>query len=331
MLRIHPLFLRLLLAAIAVIFICLLGFAGLGWAVWKRHPWLLAVLGDERLLRLRPVYLKTAAAMWPGDQDGDGFCDGLERFMEYDPQNPLDHPQFDLRCERDHIDAHGIGKSTTGFSAHNTLLLQPGEKITVRMRFNMHPELQGFAAGFALQISPSSHLQLAAPGGPLSSNALSLPCPKERILVFDLAIAPSTVPSPGAQPLALDDMMVPPVEEEVRITNPVTRELLGTLSVWCVWKLPPVPPKLDFILLQATLAMPGQTDQRYIQLNWPGLTAPADALVIEAARDPAGTEWFPMHISPPHVTEAGMCQFIGEGHYFGLLKFRVVPIRYFPP
>ncbi len=331
MLRIHPLLLRFLLAALTAIFICLLGFVGLGWAVWKRHPWLLTILGDERLLKLRPVYLKTAAALWPNDRDGDGFCDGLELFLEYDPRNPLDHPQFDLRCERDRIDAHGIGKSTTGFSAHNTLLLQPGEKITVRIRINIDSDFQGFATGFALQISPSSHLLLAAPSGPLSTNALLLPCPKERILVFDLAIAPGTAPSPGARPAVLDDMTIPPVEEEVRITNPVTGELLGTLSVWCVWKLPPVVPKLDFILLQAALAMPGQTDQRYIQLNWPALTTPADALVIEAARDPASTEWFPLHISPPHATEAGMCQFIGDGSYFGLLKFRVVPIRYFPP
>jgi hypothetical protein len=331
MLRTRPLFLRLLLAALAALFFCLLGFVGLGWAVWKRPDWLFTVIGEKRVLQLRPVYMKTAAALWPNDRDGDGFCDGLELFLEYDPQNPKDHPPFDLRCERDRIDANGIGKSSTGFSAHNTLLLQPGEKITVRMLFDMPPDRPDFAAGFQLHISPSSHLLLAKPSGRLSSQGLLLPCPKERILAFDLVIAPGTAPAPGAQPVVLGEMTVPPVEEEVSITNPITGELLGTLSVWCIWKLPPVTPKLDFIPLQAALAAPGQTNARYIQLNWPAPTTPADALVIEVQRDPGGTEWFPMHISPPNVTEAWMCQFLGEGYYFGLLKFRVVPIRYFPP
>ena len=95
---------RFTLAALGMVMFCLFAFVGFGWVVWRHWNWLEKVMDGDRENRIWEWYGHAAAGLAPWDSDGDGYCDGLELFLETDPQKsasrPAVNPRLACRYER---------------------------------------------------------------------------------------------------------------------------------------------------------------------------------------------------------------------------------------
>src|SRR5437868_4427758 len=90
-------FKRAIFAIAGMLFLCLVGYTGLGWTVWSRKEWLERFLSADRRADLQIHYARVMSAVFGDDSDGDGLRDGFELYCRTNPKDPAKHPDIYLR------------------------------------------------------------------------------------------------------------------------------------------------------------------------------------------------------------------------------------------
>lgn len=305
-------FFQLATAVAAAGLLCMLVYTGLGWAVWSSQPWLLRLLGKDTFGRWRTSYAEAAARLLPGDEDGDGVCDGLEFFYRTDPKVAAIHPRFTVLNSRDggREEARGV----YDIPMSRKLLVPWGAPFTAHCRLLVAGEEHTFPAGFSLCIRPPVPVAVALPGQPPQANVLTVPVSRNGEFSFDLLLLPWALQNPRTR-------------NALVLTDTSGGEIYSALWVTSIWPEPPVDPVVR--------AHEPTRHARYrtVDLHWPAVPASAEAILLES-REAAGTaEWHPLLILAGPETRATVAQKIG-----GLfvpqvqeLQYRVVPIHFEPP
>ncbi|HEY3901510.1 MAG TPA: thrombospondin type 3 repeat-containing protein [Chthoniobacter sp.] len=165
----------------------LLAFVGFGWAIQTNQYWLYSLLGDARIKRFYAGYAHTAEGLLPEDHDGDGVSDGVELWLGTNPLNSSLHPHFLVDC--------GTANSSppwTNFAKPRPCLLdlRPTERAALRgiVEIVDIPNDVGyrFPRTFQLRITPPKHVQIAQPGGELSTGPIVVPVTVDGSFMFDL-------------------------------------------------------------------------------------------------------------------------------------------------
>jgi len=319
-------FLRLALAVMGMAFLCAVGFGGLGWMVWVHPDLLPASLRSPRIVRL---YERVASALMPGDEDGDGVCDGLEIFHGYDPRDATSHPQTVLRSEEDQenwlydarnrIDINYPYPFPIGCS-----LFGPGERRRYDLRFSIDEnDMVGpVPDGFRVRIAVAPGWKVASAGGPTLSETVDVPVSRDGHLAVDVQ-GPET------------ELNAPNEEVDIVFSIPRTGEELAAFKMMSVWlqtertpAVKSVPPKE--IGAEIDPYHPGMMTSRAFRLSWAPVELPADGVVIEGARDNEKAEWHVISIYPARETFTAVAQTFSPDlskPYAGPIKFRVRPIH----
>lgn len=105
----HPL-LRIGLATLGMLLLCLLLFVGLGWMAALHRDWLEKVIAYRRIIRIYNWYAHIADHLAPQDSDGDGCSDGLELYTGMNPRNPLSTAWLDAEWLQPPLRSQFVGE-----------------------------------------------------------------------------------------------------------------------------------------------------------------------------------------------------------------------------
>jgi hypothetical protein len=316
--RFPPLLRRFILAALAMLLLIAALYIGLGWAIWTGRSWPKTLFGEYRCARLFSAYAQVMGSVFSGDRDGDGIRDGCEIFFGTDPTSPYDMPRTDLDyLEYNHADfvAFDLGVienrpfSDIPLGADpgdmGDVLLQPGERRRIHARIVMDGVLTPFASGSRVRLNPQPFTLVASPGGTPSSDSLLIPVETDGSISFDLCMPLQATAVPKARNSV-----------EVYAPVPIADKMVGYLRFRCAWLRQPLSP-----IVKLTSGEPWSG----AHLEWPPVIPPTEALMVEAARDEPGAEWFPIYVYPPTDTSCLIFYNLDKRTSVSL-KFRVVPM-----
>ncbi|HSI11192.1 MAG TPA: hypothetical protein VK961_04075 [Chthoniobacter sp.] len=310
--RYRSLFIRLGLAMVSVVLLCVLVYAGLGWVVWSSQPWLIGFLGKETFARWRTSYAEAATRLFPGDEDGDGVCDGLEFFYRTDPKISASHPHLTV------LNSRGGGREEAKASydipmAHK-LLVPWGAPMTAHCRLLVAGAEHSFPAHFSLHIRPPTPVAVALPGQPPRAKELIVPVNRNGEFSFDLQLLPWALQNPRSRTALM-------------FGNASWTDLYGTFWVTSIWPETPISPTVQ-------VNEPTRKDKyRLVGLHWPPVSSSAEAILLESREAVATAEWHPLLILAGPETNATVTQKV-EGLFAPQVKellYRVVPIHFEPP
>jgi hypothetical protein len=141
--------------------------------------------------------------------------------------------------------------------------------------------------------------------------------------------------------LAFDLLVSPNATSDLTIDQSIDIATLASgsqfqLKIRCIWPQAAMTPEVEDFPHLKTPRPPSQTKEmeHLVHLTWPASRPTDEAVIVEAARDADGAEWFPIHIYPSTSTEGVIAQqlwFSPLSTYSGPLKFRIVPVRFSPP
>jgi len=297
-------------------------YIGLGWAVWSDQIWLLAVVGADRFEHLHTAYGDVMATLLPGDQDGDGVSDGAELFLRTNPGSPRLHPPLGLHWERGGFIAYDTTDLTIGGPMDSfvfyDLLPQADRRVVLRGRVLLEDRHHSFPSGFQLRLTPPAHGQLALPGGVPSTSPLLVPVAADGTFAFELQVLE------GAD---VDAQL----REVITVDTATTTERLDEVGVRYLHSLSPPAPVA--IVESRPSGGDSRTHTSYgtcrtIHLQWLPGNPSALYLLLEAARDETGAEWFPIYLYPPATTTCSLSHLVEnlDYPYTGRLKFRITPL-----
>lgn len=316
---------RLGLSMLAMLFLLVGGYTGLGWLLHTQPRWLVSALGEDRLSRWFLAYARSLGTLFPKDSDGDGVADSVEEFFGTDPQNPENHPDLmavlatpgflDWSAGVTHFAYFGEGARVA------RVFVEPGERLRIRARLGFSDGPGVFSRGMSLRVTPRPPALVAVPGGVPSETPVRVPVDRDQIFEFDLLIPVNA------------DASHPFEEVLVGFENWVSTYSAGSLAFGVVRKKAPVActatemPHSDPLWKQAPQWLP---EGRVVRLSWPAQND-ADMLSVEATCDTSGRVWMPVALCG-HGQTGGVFSYLPDrSRRWGSPKFRVVPLEVPPP
>ena len=307
----RPLLLRFTLALLGMLLLMAVVFAGLGWMIARHDEWVVKNLGGERTKRVWNWYLGFMANLLPGDQDGDGVCDGAELFRGYDPRNPNDSPQFDALC-----------------LSRPEIIAYCGERLSTRWMQGLGVEGVRWPRGFRAVVRATEPVLLSKhDAGPPTRGPLLVPVNERGEVEFDVLAERAfwhmgVVVGRGTDANVQYPRQVPARFPGWRIPQPLPVSIDGG------------PPDTAFhrgVKWKGSKDV-GHTMRWVVPAGWTG------DYVIEAAREEDNGNWQPVLTATETETEAKFGRGIYDrdpwrffSGYTGPLKFRVVPVSATPP
>jgi len=300
------------------------GYVGVGWALWKAHPRVVKLSGKDHFHRWSMAYARSLGALFPKDTDGDGFADSLEMFLHSNPHDGNAYPEcqvHDLAWEN----AGFVLFAFDGFRVWPAIVLHPGERRRVCARAYMDEKVGAFSPGMKLILTPEAPGVIGLPGGTLSPSPLEVPVAADGLLVFDLSVPLVAVASRASMELA------------VAIQHPVSGYDVGSIGFGIASEESPRACAVDKVGNHVSDSWHGMVrvvaGEHIVLLRWPAGSDPA-LQMIEASRDESGVEWFPLGCCDPSNTSVMVSYDLEESdhrHHWGPMRFRVVSTGAPPP
>lgn len=320
----RSLLVRITLAVVGVLLFCVFVYGALGWAVWSCQPRLVNLLGKRRFNRWWLAYANATAALFPGDADGDGVCDGLEYFFQSDAHNPALHPRLGVSNRPGSL-AVPESRGDYFVEADDRLFVRNGTRQHLQCWMLIAGEPHPFPSGFQIRLNPSPLIALALPGGTPATGALLVPVARDGAISFDVLMRP-------------EHLAHPRLEETIAFTDASSTTRYASMRIKCIWEQGIIDPHVD---TAPRMRLPASGNRATfiketpdkVRLSWPTVVDSAEAVVVEAARDDAHEEWFPIIIYSATQESAAIVQ-RAEGLIPGHtepVKFRVVPVSFSPP
>lgn len=302
----RPFLLRFTLALLGMLLLMAVGFAVLGWMVSRHQDWAVRAIGSERKARLWDWYLGFMANVLPGDQDGDGVCDGAELFLGSDPRNPMSN-----------ADMHA------SYPSQRTIIAYCGDRMTTRwvMR-SYYVESVRWPTGFRAVVSADEPVLLPkGGGGSPTKGPLVVPMNARGEVEFDIM-------AEGA----FRDV-------HVEFSNAANNKSLGWMpAMFPGWRTVPIPASIE--------GGPARSPHNHVRwkgdvgisynndLKWVAPDGWTGAYVIEAAREEGDGSWRPVATVKSTATTWSIFEKpwdVSFPRYYGPLKFRVMPVSPTPP
>lgn len=325
--------LRFLLRAVSVMSGLLLlmacAYLGVGWAVLRKHTWVIRTVGDDRWFQLLEGYTGTLNAVFPNDVDGDGISDGREIAAGSDPRIPTDqtflfYPQG--------VQFYAHDSSAVGLEGHSQSrkmqILSPGERRTVSLRVQGLSTGPVFPKGFKVRIQPSSSSLVARNEGVPAATPIVVPVSTDGEFQFSLQ----------AQAGAIEkhDYMMGG-EEYLQVDNATTGQEVGQIPFRRAWRSQAIIPKVEPLQRsEATLVLRDQNivvverwnDFRTVRVSWPLLGESFSSYLLEAAGEEERAPWSQVEVYDDAQTSRIICQYLtfDQFPYRGPLKFRITPL-----
>ncbi len=319
--------LRFSLALVGMLLLCGTAYIGFGWVAWRHGEWLRPFFKDQTPENIRYYYQGVAIALFPGDMDGDGAMDGLEILWGTKLRVPeshditiqrLDHPEFDAFDLRSHSTSFQSGTN----APYEFFLPRINQRLRVRGEVKFDGYREPLPRGFQVRVTARPHWLLALPGGKLQDSALIVPVTHEgRSGIVDFEIQPTEGAFASTES-----------PTEISIDNPVTGMHLSNVEAKCLWPQPNlVLTTEDVPLNHAPVYVRDEGNPRVYRLQWPSAPLSAEAILVEAALDEDGAEWFPLSFYSVTDTVCFVVQHLWHSESPALgLKFRATPVRYSP-
>lgn len=306
----RPFLTRLVLATLGMLFLCLAGYAALGWVVKNEPRWLSGIMTGDRRNHLVQAYGRTLGRLFPTDTDGDGIADATERYLRWDHENPYESYVTDFI-----FDGGGFTCSHRESGDLGEFLFHPGERRRIRARLGVDREPAVYAEGTLLIVGAGSPGLICPPGEEPSTEEILIPVERDGSVAFDLVIPEDTMT---------------PAKGNVGSQHPQANFVGGfhylvahrRPPIPCTWKdVPPNDPSYETVSLEN---QPKGT--RTVRLTWQsaGTSGP---YYLEATRSVSAQDWFLVGECPATATTTDLFYRLYDyapGDQ-GPIRFRVVP------
>jgi hypothetical protein len=312
--------------------LCVAGVIGVGWAVRDPSPWLLEVVGRERVYRVHFAYARFMGAIWRRDGDGIGIPDSVRWYLQLGRMMvPMEAEFLDESSDRGFTAREFF---TNAFhERHWKFVVEPGERRHMHERIGIGGSRASFARGMRVLLTPQATMRatlprtmLSLPGGTPTGEPLLVPVAPDGTLDFDIVIPADAVNTHEQGSLG------------IRVDHAVAKRLsglyyFGSFAFGIGWRRPPIPFVAEEIPPDSSLRAVPPTDKLVkgplSALHWERLADPRGICLIEATRDPSGQVWYPVTIVPSGHSHADIIYWLTgfSAGATGPMRFRVTPIK----
>jgi len=283
------------------------------------------VISQERCNRLYESYERAMVAAFPGDQDGDGACDGLEMYLGYNPRNAEEHPtlHFTPPVSKLAIDMRYLDRP--GSAPLRTHFLDAGRRHQISGRVELLQRPYPLAAGFQLRVKAGAYWRLALPGKTLAARDLIVPVARDGTIVFDV--------QPANQANMGDGW-----EMEINVGLPATRGDVFGIEACRYWSMPPLRPVVESLAPVERFNDDTNSEVlrfRVYRLRWDAVPASAEEVLVEASMPGGEPRWAAVGTYPQGTTTCDLAEIVYPIVHplppgAPPLEFRVTPILFRP-